>query len=941
MRPSLDPRGILVAHTLPALLLFYLLGQLFHYIRPALDPEALQLWKTYAWWLGAGTFAATGYAVWCMVQRRALYLVYGLLVFALYVPLLWWSMDRVNVLFPRSVPFWMVPEEARLYGIRILSVSLLHGLLVMVGATLPSGDRGKPMRDLLIGAAIPLVCYLFVQVVEPFRLGTDFEEHTWVVLMVVLVVAFLFFMFRGLFALVRRRSGSSGWALAVRIITGLILPLLGLGVQNGVFGRESMGMFGDLSHWAFYLIALLNGLVVVWEPSNDPRTRLLQFVLRGIGFSYVLYFFVLFLPFLPLSIVAIVAMGIGFLLLAPVLLFLMQGMQLWNDIRFLREHHGTPGVVGGLLVALCALPAIVTGYYLYQRSTLHRALELVYHPSPDDDLTDIDMGTIGRVLEHVAANKERRGWARDHTPFLTPWYNRVVLDNLTLSDTKLDHLERIFIGGRGDVAANVRTFRESGSSSVVLDSVSTRTAFDAAQQVWRTWVDLRMTNHGDWQAEYSTVFKLPPGAYISDEYLIIAGEEVRGILAERKAATWIYQQIRDFRRDPSLTTYAAPDAISLKVFPLERGETRYAGFEVLHKEPLPLQVDKFLVTLGEAGASIPSEVVATADGSMVYVPIEMKARLPRVERPPHVHVIVDGSVASAAERSLVTQRIERVLAAQQVPSTATTMHITDVRVRSMPWSEEAVVAYEQHGPKGGFFSDRPIRTVLTEACLKPTHERPVILIAPGNGDSIADPGVLLDGLLELAACQPDARTFLVLDPDGTLSERSYHEPYTALRSGVSINRPDPVHAWPDALAPRAWFATDSLPGTALLQGDGEVRHAPLHLRDWSDALALEGRWRAHELFPGQGTAGWLAVVRGSFQAQVLTPQTAWICLESDLQRNALMKKQEETLNANAALDAGEEELVRMSEPGMVWLLLAAILLLALRGSRGTPTVRKA
>lgn len=933
MRPSLDPRGILLAHTLPALLLFLLLGQLFGYIRPALDPAALELWRTYAIWLGAATLTATGYAIWCIANKRTVHVLYGILVFVVHVPLLWWSMDRVNDLFPREIPFWMVPEEARLYGIRILSAALLHALIVMVGASLPSGYRGKPVRDLLIGAAIPLCCYLFVQVVEPYRMGIDFERHAWVVVMVVLVVAFLFFMFRGLLAMVRRRSSSGAWAIASRIIVGLILPLLGLAVHNDVLGNQGRGMFGDLSHWGFYLIALLNGLVVVWEPSTVPRTRLVQFLLRSIGFSYVLYFFILFLPFLPLSIVAIVAVGVGFLLLAPVLLFLVQGMQLWNDLRFLRDHHGSPTIIAGMLLGLSVLPAIITGYYLNQRSTLHRALQVVYHPMPGDDPAAVNAKALGGVLEHVAANKERSGWATEHTPFLTPWYNRVVLDNLTLSDTKLDHLQKIFIGG--DEEHDPRdTERPRTTSSVVLDSVSTRTSFDEAQQVWRTWVDLQMTNHHEWQGEYSTVFELPPGAYLSNEYLMIAGEEVRGILAERKAATWIYQQIRDFRRDPSLTTYGAPDAISLKVFPFAQGETRHAGFEVLHKEPLPLQVDSFQIMLGNAGGPAPSGTIITPDGALLYVPTDVKARLPKVERPAHVHLILDGSIANAEDRSRILQRIERMMATEGIPSSRITAHITDVRTRSLPWGEEAKAAYEQHIPKGGFFSDRPIRAVLTEACLNPSASRQVIVIATQTTGAIADPGVLLDGLLELSMCQPDAQHFLMLQALDSFSERSYRDPYSVVRNGVDINDTQPVHAWPDTRSPQAWFAVDSLPGTAVLKGNDQVQQTPLNLRDWNDALALEARWRTYELFPGQGTAGWLSVVRGSFQAQVLTPQTAWICLESDLQRNALLKKQEETLSANAALDAGEEELVRMSEPGIWWLMIVPLLLWVLRWRRG-------
>ena len=927
MRPSLDPRGILLAHTLPALLLFGLMWQLSTYIRPALDPEALSLWKVHAWALVIATSAATAYAILRIVQRRPVHPLYGVLVFLVYVPLLWSSMDRINILFPSSVPFWMVPEEARLYGIRILSVTLLHGLIVLVGASLPSGDKGHPLRDLLIAAAVPLTCYLFLQLGRPFRDGLDLERHLWPVVMSILVVTFLFFVFRALFSMARRRGGSDTWALVTRILVGLVLPLTGLLVHNGHFldiGGPGMGPFGDLSHWGFYLIAALNGLVVIMPPSTTPRVRLVQFILRSIGFSYVLYFLVLFLPFLPLSITAILAFGLGFLLLAPVLLFLLQGRQLWDDLRFLRPHHGLPLPTITLLAALMVLPAIITGRYLQHRGTLHRALAIVYHPSPSDDPATVDAAALEQVLLATVDNKQRRGWARAHTPFLTPWYNRIVFDNLTLSDTKIDHLRRIFIGRSTDEDAPA--IPAARTSEVALDAATARSTFDPAQQAWRSWVDLRMTNHGAGPAEYSTRFHLPPGAYISDEYLVIEGEPVHGILAERKAATWIYQQIRDFRRDPSLTTYAGPDAISLKVFPLQAGETRTAGFEVLHREPLLLHIDTHRVAIGDATVASPPTNAITS-GRMLHVPAAVKSGLPQVQRPTRLHVIADASV-SKDERPLILDRISRMLIAEHIPPSSVTLHITDVATRSMAWDEAAKAAYLEHTAKGGFFTDRPIRALLSAQCTTPGTERSVILVAAGFGAPDDKTGVLLEGLDELATCQPDADHYFLLDTDGALRPHPFAASVADTTSLLAMG--PSVHAWPDAAHPQALFAVDGGPGTALLAHAPDTGPGTLRSGDWKDALALEGRWRDLRLNPTKGTAGWLSVVQGSFQAQVLSPHTAWICLESDIQRNALLKKQEETLNADAALDAGEEELEPMSEPDLWWALLLPILWCAFR-----------
>ena len=108
--------------------------------------------------------------------------------------------------------------------------------------------------------------------------------------------------------------------------------------------------------------------------------------------------------------------------------------------------------------------------------------------------------------------------------------------------------------------------------------------------------------------------------------------------------------------------------------------------------------------------------------------------------------------------------------------------------------------------------------------------------------------------------------------------------------------------------------------------------ATLQAHNWSSALALEGAWMNHLIHPERSNKEWLELIRGSFQAQVMTPVTAFLALENEAQRKVLLKKQEDVLNANPNLDVGEE--TRMSEPGLwlITLLLLAILLIQYRRS---------
>ena len=134
------------------------------------------------------------------------------------------------------------------------------------------------------------------------------------------------------------------------------------------------------------------------------------------------------------------------------------------------------------------------------------------------------------------------------------------------------------------------------------------------------------------------------------------------------------------------------------------------------------------------------------------------------------------------------------------------------------------------------------------------------------------------------------------------------------------------YAWPDAQHPSTYLPVTNEATVALLE-TGPDNSEPLKTRDWMDALRLEGRWRNLAIHPEKATAGWLALVRNSFEAQVLTPATAWICLENGAQLNTLMKKQKDVLNANVNFDASEVEPTPMSEPELWWLLVPMLLFL--------------
>ncbi|MBL7950578.1 MAG: MSEP-CTERM sorting domain-containing protein [Flavobacteriales bacterium] len=932
MRTPLSPWGILLGHTVPAAILIMLYVGMLSVVHPLLSQEALDQWWLYGGILAGVTVLSTIYALVLLRHGRSIHFGYSLFTFLAYIPLLYAFMNGFRELLPWEVPRWMVPRDAELYALRLLSVPLAHALFVLIISTLQRNERGSPFRDIGIAIAIPLAVYVFVQVIEPWRFDVDFERHTWVVLFIALVLTFLFFVLRGITALAMRAGPSSaGIEVVLRLLVALIFPLVGLAINNGELGwfdREASGIVGDLDHWGFYAVAIINALVVIWPSSANPNTRLIQFILRAAGFSYVCYFFLLFLPFLPLSIVAIIAVGIGFLLLAPVMLFAVQGTQLVQDARFLVAHRSRRSLVGIFILSFATLPLMVTAKYMWHRKVLHEALEYVYHSTLRTGIQKpLDASAIETVLDHVQDHKGRG--RSGHTPFLTPYYNRVVLDNLTLSDARVKDLRTIFLNEfhQKDNSVNWRNV----PAPAELDTATTNSVYDEEQQAWRTWVELTMSHHLDQQGEYVTTFNLPDGAWISDEYLMIQGERVKGILAEKKAAEWVYNQIVNVRRDPSITRYIGPGKVQVRVFPFEKNEVRQAGFEVLHKELFTLHLeDSCRLTLGDDSRPAITTPITTPDGSTTYISETVKRALTSVQRSKAYHFIVDGTEEQRGHRESVVRMIDGFLSEQRIAPSTATVHISDAYHETHRWSEGGAQAFLTHAGNGGFFSDRAVRSIITASCDQASAATPMIIFVGSMPPYYSGLGVWLDDLDDVAGCLPEGAVFYSLGESGAVDRHAFAEPTRSLnREPETLERPS-VLAWPNATEPTAFLPLGG--PSIIVHGTVPMLDKPMTERNWASVLLLEGAWRAHQLEPSGGSARWRELVRGSFQAQVMTPVTAWMCLEDEAQRNALLKKQDEVLSADQALDT--EDITAMSEPEIWWLLLPLLLYLGVRWRRG-------
>ncbi|TGE14185.1 MSEP-CTERM sorting domain-containing protein [Hymenobacter elongatus] len=927
MRNLLNPKWLFVLNTLPIAVLLLLLGGQYAVVHTLLPTLSQRVWLG----LGVGLLALgllqAAYAGWQLRRGQPLPLLYGILALGTYVVFLYLYGYFLRELFPAEVPRWMVPNEMPLYAGTFLMPTLAHAALVVLICLTPDDQPHRALPNFGIALAVPVSAYLFMQVLLPlWRVpGGEFGEHVMIVLLVTGTLTFLFFLARGVYILISRKTGV--WAeyqLLWKALIAIVLPLLGLATNNGllfkVLGSEDGGVFGNFTGPWFYGLALLNGVLLCWPLPAGQWARLALFVGRSVTFSYTLYFFLVFLPFLPLSVLAVVVVGAGFLMLSPLLLLLVHLRELGQDLNALGSYFPRRLLLGLLIGSGLLLPLAITGEYLYRRHALHRALAYLYTPDYAD-AARIDAAALEPTLAAVRAHKRSSGDFVFGTqlPYLSSYFNWLVLDNLTLLDAKLDRLEQVFFGrlpNRRNARPAAAAFPTDGPR---LTRLSSRSRYDARQATWTSWVDLEVTNATtDANTEYSTVVELPVGCWVQDYYLHINGRREKGILAEKKAATWVFSQIRDEQRDPGILYYLTANRVALRVFPFAAGEVRRTGLRLIHKEPATLHLADRTLTLGDTTHGHQSATpITTAGGQVVYLSAAAKQRLPLVVRRPYFHFLLDASASAAGGRTAYARQVAAFLAAQPAGAAATARYslvnasLSPVRA-GQPWDAQLLAT----PATGGFYLEGAMRRLLRDARTHPAATYPVLVAVT---DSL-ERAVLPASFAELQSATPEQATFYVLTPNAQSTVYSLRDNSNYPLVAAAAEVVPAVRAWPSAAQPQAYVPDDGQPSIVLATAALQL---PVAVgKSWQDGLWLHGYQQYQALYPAAAETMRLSAIRGSFASGIMTPLTSYLALENEAQKAALRRKQNEVLAGNGALDAGEET-QPMSEPD-VWILLLVL-----------------
>ncbi|PJZ71502.1 MSEP-CTERM sorting domain-containing protein [Leptospira perolatii] len=873
------------------------------------------------------------------------------IVLLLHTFLLWLFLTNDYRLYPREVPAWMsTGSEAFIYPLTFLIPGLLYAVLVGIIILTPEQKKQRIWLNLLSTVLIPIFLYIGYLFLEFLRNKYSFDPQTgdyvhnenFIFLHSVVISSgfvigfflFLFFLFRSLLLIWRKSEIPRSIKTTIVVLFCIIFPILGLLLNNqskllDLPGfRTNEHIFGDYKHPLWYILAVLNGILIILPSPNDRKWRSALTFGRFLLVPYTLYFALVFLPYLPFAFFGLFLFGVGLLMFAPFVLAFFHTQVLSVDLSYFREKIGISNTVIFALISVSILPAFYYAKLRIDRYILHSALEYLYEPDFRDTKSPYFISSLEGILDHIQTIKEGNRFnflsGSNSTPYLDSWYNRTVLDNLVLSDEKIETLYAAYSGKQpirrknsSCLAARCDSYLPPEDNAKLI-SVSAKTEnFD---HYYKSTIELTTKYGQGWaQGDYITQFTLADGAFISDYYLFIGSHKEQGILSERKSALWIYNQIRNFRKDPGILHYVSPNRLELRVFPYSKGEIRKTGFTILHSRPVNFSIDGKEIHLEGNDITIQSL-------SSVFVSEKYFAKLPEIKRTPKYYFILDNSKYSSESEKVYQEFVNKYADKSSVILWAN----YEVEERNKENAFINIPAY-----KGGFLLERTLRSIFVKHYLERDFTTyPVPIVVTNQNSFYGKNHELLvweKNLSDISFLFPESPRFYYAIADSKTQKTetyllSLESDYAAgklisgdLKSEISKSR-SVVRIFGDLQnngfllnAPGVYPIPKKESGAEEIQDGAES--------EFQQAISLESLWKLASMNPN--TYQWKRVVAESFSTKILSPHTAYLALEDDAQKEALRRKQKEVLSSKPYLDG--EELIQMSEPTLFDLVLLLLL----------------
>ncbi|MHC4641209.1 MAG: MSEP-CTERM sorting domain-containing protein [Planctomycetota bacterium] len=893
--------------------------------------------------------------------KRSVNLIVCLLLFLLHIAFLWLITAWLHELLPQSITVWILPPDEVLYYQYILMMPVIFYTGLRLSCfKLPIHritDFSITIAALII---IPICSYLFVFVF-------DMIFRHWNIPSLILIILFMGATIITMMAFLRVLTFIYIWLnqfkaghLVLLLAVGLAGPIGGLATNNVIpFPCDFQSVF-------VYVLAVINGLVLLMAFKEGSKKEALAWIARCLMYPFSLYFFLVFLPFLPLSLLAMIAFGSGFLILAPTALFIVHTRKIVDEGKRVANLLGLKTALLLFFAAFAVIPVIITIEALLDRHALMQAVDVVYNPDYEKAEIDIKPESVKRSLLKLRDTKDGI-----FLPFISPFYNKVVFNGMVLPDHKMNDIYMMFLGEEMPTSeSGIRSglgrrlsFRgrpvRMPQRNVEISDITIEERREG--EFIRADIQLTLTNMGEEQSEFVSNIQLGPGVMVSGYWLDVEDEKVNGHIFEKKAAMWIYHMIRDVtRRDPGLLIYKSDNALKLSVYPFSQGQQRLTGIELIYPAGLKpfVKIDGRMLEIGSNTDQIQEKILlieTRQNNTSVILPNKILDTLPSVQRKPYLHFIVDSSANVVETFDSFGKRMAQIAAdyghaihCRITLANYESFDVTDGMTSTVEIDRiMADAAEKSQNFQGAFCFERAIKQKLLEfrstalTGITNRFDVPVfvVIMAPDSkaisfGDMSPFERFVPD--MEKYYIARDNQKLLAVefsDKESVESEIQIPAPVVLLGCGDSA---------PVVVKKSGWAFLE------FLGGDSTLKVYDPNDKDFSNIENVTSL--NSDLAYAQGLAAWEKyrntvycpytindqlpdIVKMSRDCGVMTPLTSYIVLENSAQWEMLKRREKHSLSSNQALEF--DEFMESPAPPVIFLapFVFALLLFRSRSPR--------
>lgn len=371
-----------------------------------------------------------------------------------------------------------------------------------------------------------------------------------------------------------------------------LIPFLILNWFIGCFCLNNLvHIFHDLPIWVYLVtFAFCFSNFFIYKNSEDRRNTSIFFFVNGLSIGMILYFAFYLIPFMPFSLMGILALGLGFYGLVPTIVLLIHVSTIYKYLN--RNRIYTVSFTAGFSVILIGLIAFTIGLHIEnqkianitavnsfeQNGDLPNYIAISQNLKPNffneillkKDIVYIPLHDIFSFGSFDSFGNKQYNEKKIHNPFISiaylfcPELNLSTDDQINILksnfDKRLETEEQLWSGEdlvTKNIKEDVKVYPE-----VRLAYTEITMKIESTEDSWR-----------DKEAIYS--FQLPEGSVATSLSLWVNGIERKGVLTTKEKAKAAYNKIVGVEyRDPSLMQWKEGNKVVVRVFPINRTNPR-------------------------------------------------------------------------------------------------------------------------------------------------------------------------------------------------------------------------------------------------------------------------------------------------------------------------------------------------------------------------------